>query len=168
MAQHLVPTSTISSGNWTYFVTSLHEDTDDWAGGGSADDATTYDRNTGAFNTMELGITSGTDPESSSGHILRCRTQNSKAGSCFVNVYLMEGTTTIATLTTSPTQSWTTYQHTLTTEEANNIGDYSNLSIKVTTSNPWTPGLKLDVTALELEIPDAPAGDVVLMLGCNF
>lgn len=124
--QTLRPVSDVSSGTWTPSTgVDLYAMVDEAV----ADDAD-YDT-TSASSSMTLALGVGTDPNSSSGHIVRYRIK----GTGILTVTLMQGATIIATWTHSPApSSFTTYEQTLAGAEADAITDYADLRLKFTAS----------------------------------
>lgn len=126
--QKLAPVSDVSAGSWTPSSgTDLYAMLDETA----ASD-TDYIAATSA-TTCTLALASGSDPASSTGHILRYRLP---PGSGTVSVALKQGTTTIAswgphTLIGTTAQ---TFAQTLTGGEADSITDYSALRVEFTSA----------------------------------
>lgn len=153
MAQVLYPDSDISAGSWSPSAGStLWEVIDD-----QNDSDYVYEQNTNT--TFEVGIDSGTDPESSSNHTIYWSdfgTWLARGSAPTVTMYLVEGTTVIASqgyATVSNTITQRSY--TLTSGEADSITDYTNLRLRFTGS-----GGSLHQTRIgraRLEIPDAPS-----------
>lgn len=153
MAQILYPDADISSGSWTPSAGSTlwdvlnDQDDNDYA----------YEQNTNT--TFEVGIDSGTDPESSSNHIVYWSDFGAWLGrgsAPTVTMYLIQGSTTIASqgyLTVSNT--FTQRSYTLTSGEADSITDYTNLRIRFTGSGGSLHSTR--VGRARLEIPDAVA-----------
>jgi hypothetical protein len=84
---------------------------------------------TSSYSTCNIGLSSIADPKTHSGHVLRYRVKGN--GTTDLVVRLKQNTTTIATWTeTNAANTETTYEHTLSTEEASGITDYSDLSIE--------------------------------------
>ena len=125
--QKLAPVSDVSAGSWTPSSgTDLYAMLDETA----ASD-TDYIAATSA-TTCTLALASGSDPASSTGHILRYRLP---PGSGTVSVALKQGTTTIAswgphTLTGAAQD----FAQTLTGGEADSITDYSALRVEFTSA----------------------------------
>lgn len=116
--QLLRPSSDITAGAWTpssgatLFAT-INEVV--------ANDAT-YDL-TSQASTFEVGITAGTSPGVTTGHVVRYRIVGA------VTVSLRQGTTTIASWSQSPA-AMTTYVQTLTSLQAAAITNYAALSLQ--------------------------------------
>lgn len=127
IVQKLAPVSDVSAGSWTPSSgTDLYAMLDETA----ASD-TDYIAATSA-TTCTLALASGSDPASSTGHILRYRLP---PGSGTVSVALKQGTTTIAswgphTLTGAAQD----FAQTLTGGEADSITDYSALRVEFTSA----------------------------------
>jgi hypothetical protein len=163
MAQYARPDSDISKSNVSYSTgtdayalvdETSYSDTDYFYYAGSS------------TMTCEMGLSSVDDPESSSGHVLRIRISKSSTFGSTPSVALKEGSTTIRSSTLGEPSSATTYEITLTTEEADSITDYGNLSVLVT-----FPGYIIPPTTrcywIEFEVPDAPI-KVGLEMGACF
>ena len=126
-AQLLAPVSDVSAGSWAPSSGSdLYAMVDETAYG---DTDYIY---AASATTCTLALASGSDPSSSSGHILRYRLL---AGSGTVAVTLKQGTTTIAswgphTLTGAAQD----FAQTLTSGEADSITDYSALRVEFTSA----------------------------------
>lgn len=163
--QFVRPTSDIAVNGWT--TSPLWSKVDEGVAG--EDNITITSANNTAPDDADFGTNSVTDPVSSSGHILRARWNKSAAAGHTINAILelWEGTpgtgTLRATLTVndiSETEQTSTY--TLSGAEADSIGNYANLSLRLsrqgTTGGP--PGDRRSLVAefVELEVPDAPAG----------
>lgn len=125
--QLLVPISDVSAGAWTPSAGS-----DLYA---MLDESTYSDADyivSTTPSTCEMRVTVGTDPLSSTGHILRYRLL---AGTGTISAYLKQGSTTIAsygphTLTGSAQD----FAQTLTGGEADSITDYSDLRVVFTST----------------------------------
>ena len=126
-AQKLAPVSDVSDGAWLpstgadLYATldeDLYSDTD-------------YIYATSA-TTCTLALASGSDPASSTGHILRYRLL---AGSGSISVVLKQGTSTIASWGPhSLTGSAQDFAQTLTGGQADSITDYSALRVEFTSA----------------------------------
>lgn len=127
LTQKLAPVSDVSAGSWTPSSgTDLYAMLDETA----ASD-TDYIAATSA-TTCTLALASGSDPASSTGHILRYRLP---PGSGTVSVALKQGTTTIASWGPhSLTGSAQDFAQTLTGSEADSITDYSALRVEFTSA----------------------------------
>lgn len=167
MAQILVPTSDQAVGLWT--TTPLWSKVDDNSTLNPTGDGTviTSDNNTSPDNA-DLKLSSGTDPASSVGHVLRARWNKGASGGHVINAgaRLYQGIpgigTLIATLSVSAiadVEVGSTY--TLSAAEANAITDYAGLYLRVSRQGDTggNPGNRrsLVVDLVEFEIPDAGA-----------
>jgi len=153
MAQYARPNSDVAAGSWTpstgatlygYIDEESYSDID-------------YIQVANANSTCEIGLSSVTDPESSSNHIVRYRAR--KAGNGALTVYLFDGATQIASQTPTLTTSIQAFSFTLSSGEADNISDYSDLRLKFAGSYVIVGGVA--VSWAEFEVPDAgapPAG----------
>lgn len=141
MAQFARPDSDIVIGSWAE-----DDDTTD-ALFGEIDEATPSDTDfvksedlTGAGNTsvFACGLSDVTDPESSSGHVLRTRLRKQGTAQMDATVELRQGYTgegaqgtLIATLSqTALTTAFADYSHTLSAGEADAITDYTDLQLR--------------------------------------
>lgn len=159
MAQIAVPTSTITTNNWSGNVngSSLHLDIDE--GVSTSDDATSYIYvNTMSFGsyTCEVKFGSLTDPTVHTGHILRCRSIRNNIGTQTLGILLYQGATLIYNTTFNPTLSYATNTFTLSEAQAANITDYTDLRVRIQFS--YTGGTSPFVSAVEFEVPDAGGG----------
>ena len=120
-------------------------------------------------STYTAGMTSGTDPEVSTGHTWYCWATivSNKAHTLTVDLY--QGTTKINTSTTCTTSSLTGTPAklpncTLTGTEADTITDYTALRLELTAVGTSPTDVEVDVCNIEL--PDAPsAGDQFMLIG---
>lgn len=121
--QLLIPSSDVSAGAWAPSTgTSLAAMLDEAA----ASDVD-YDSTTTVSSSFEVALSVGGDPLVSTGHIVRYRIDQP------MTVALMQGATTIASWSQSPTVL-TTYEQTLTGAQADAITNYSALSLKFTSN----------------------------------
>lgn len=85
---------------------------------------------------VELGLSNLTDPLDGESHVLKARLAKLTSASATCNVYLYQGATQIAAMSTPTlTLSPTTYTYTLSAAEANAITDYTDLTIRVVTGD---------------------------------
>ncbi len=154
MAQFGRPISDVSIGVWTDDVGGT---TNLWA---VLDDNTTTeyieDLN-GGNGTYECNITSLTDPLVSTGHIIRFEMQGTGSGGperC--EIQLWQGTTSQIATTGNQTSrgAWGIKAYTLTAGEADTISDYTDLNLRIISSNLGATE-DMWVAWAELEIPDA-------------
>lgn len=128
--QLLRPSSIINSGNWTASSGTLATAIDETA----YDDAD-YDTTTNlSSDTMEIKFSAGGDPAVGTGHKVRYRIKGSGGAGIVVSLY--QGTTLIAgPWTHDPADgSFTTYEQTLSSGEANSITDYTDLRLRFVSS----------------------------------
>lgn len=167
MAQILLPDSDVATGSWT--ATPLWSKVDDDSTVNASGDGTTIasDNNTAPDNA-DFTLSDGTDPESSTGHILRARWNKDSTGGHAITAVLelWQGTagsgTLIATLSVvdiGATEVESTY--TLSGAEADAITNYADLQLRLsrqgdTGGNP-NSRRSLVVDLIEFEIPDAAA-----------
>jgi hypothetical protein len=84
---------------------------------------------------LEVGFSAGSDPVSSSNHVVQYRIQKDQPGGAQVNVTvaLMQGGTTIATWTHNDlANGWQTFTQTLSGAQADAITNYAALSLRIT------------------------------------
>lgn len=174
MPQILVPTSTVATGSWTTTpLWSKINDNSTVQPTGDDVKITSADNTNG--DNADFKITSGTDPVSETGHILRARWHKSGAGGHTVNAVLelwegVPGTGTLrATLSVAgigETEIGSTY--TLSAAEANSISNYTNLHLRLSRQGDTggQPATRRSLVAdlIELEIPDAPAAPADTMM----
>lgn len=148
MAQFGRPTADISPGSWT--TTPLYSKLSE----ANPDDATTQvqSSNRPTNDTFEVRLSSVTDPQSSSGHIVRIRMYGNTSHTW--SAYLYQGATLIKTLVSGavPPSSYTTYSYTLTAGEADSITNYADLRVRIV-ANGSANGREY-VTWIEMEVPN--------------
>ena len=160
MAQFARPDSDISTGGWepqgSSAETTLWESLDEV----TSDDGVTYIEALDGENiTCEVGLSNVTDPGGNTGYFIRFTMQGTGSGGperC--KVELFEGTTVRAdTGNQTSRAAWGAKSYELTTTEADNITAFTDLRLKITSSNL---GVTEDmwVTQAFFEIPDAPTG----------
>jgi hypothetical protein len=156
MPQFARPSSDVTTTNWTRstgtnaYYTYVEETT--------ADD-NDYLQTTVTNSGLELGLSSVTDPVSSSGHIVRIRTWSTGGAAAEGRtILLLQGSTTIATVATgNPTRTvGSQVNFTLTSAQADSITDYSNLRIRVTATTLGS-GETIRFGWAEMEVPDVSA-----------
>lgn len=154
MAQYARPDSDITVGSWTSSTgATLYGVVDE----SSASDSDYFYRS-GGDDTCEVGLSNVTDPVSSSGHVLRVRSNKSGVGTITsLTASLMQGASTIASTTCYVTDAtWTTTTLNLSAAEADSITDYSDLRVRLV--QDWASGVatRSQVSWIEFEVPDAP------------
>ena len=170
MAQFARPDSDVSTGTWT--ATPLWSKLDETV----ADDTTTQIDSGDVLdveNAFQVGLSDVTDPNSSSGHILRVRHDRATnqivdiTDTVTITVRLKQGGTTIASTTNSGSNNYATLTLTLSAAEANAITNYADLRAEVAVIR----GQELDgrqqirITWIEFEVPDVSAAATVRKLG---
>ena len=152
MVQSATPDSDISAGLWEPIG---GESTLFAAVNGATDDDYIEALN-GENTTCELGLTTVTDPEVATGHILRVRLQGTGSGGPErLQIALFEGATQRAISgNLSNRGSWDTQTYTLTAGEADSITAYSDLRIKLISSN-LAATEDMWARLAEFEVPDA-------------
>jgi hypothetical protein len=121
--QHARPDADVSDGAWLPSTGS-----DLYA----CIDETTYSDTdyiyTPSLSSCTIALGNLSDPSSSDNHVVRYRAKGD--GATDLVVTLKQGSTTIATWTeTNASSTMTTYEHTLTSGEADNITDYTDLRL---------------------------------------
>jgi len=160
VAQFGRPISDVSIGPWT---DNLGGTTNLWSVLDDNSDTDYIEDLNGGNGTYEANLTSLTDPGVDTGHIIRFRMQGTGSGGPErLTVQLWQGTTSqIATLNNQTSRgSWATKTYNITEAEAANITDYTDLNIKLISSNL---GGTEDMWCawVELEIPDAASTDPI-------
>jgi len=150
MAQYGRPDSDVATGSWT--TAPLYQKIDE-----VTPSDTDYITQPTSGGTAEVGLGDVTDPSSNSTHVIRVRARYALQNPSFT-FKLMDGSTTIKsqviTLTTTPT----TYQYTLTSTEADNITDYTDLRFQLVAGSVFAGGAF--VSWAEFECPDAGGTDI--------
>lgn len=157
MPQFARPISTLENGGWEPFgASTCHEATDEETPNGDTD----YAEADSADTTLKMGLSTVTDPSSSSGHTLRFTAKASGTkGPEKLDAYLYQGATLICTALSAGSitrDSYNLYAYTLTSTEADAITDYSALRIWIAV-NALGAGEYIRVTQAEFEVPDAGA-----------
>lgn len=151
MAQYGRPDADISNAG-TFSPEPLYAELDEI----TADDTTTEisEKNIGIASDMfEVSLSAVTDPTVHTAHHLRVRLWNDGPTGDF-NFHLYQGTTLIASLgDTAPTAAYATYTINLTTGEAGNITDYTDLRCRMTSTAGMGGGTTTYVTWIEFECP---------------
>jgi hypothetical protein len=122
-----------------------------------------------AATFIECGITSLTDPVSSTGHIMRanwchglgCVAPNATGQQTDLTLVLKQGVTTRATSTQVNVISgaWENFSYTLSSGEADAITDYTTLTLRTyKTEVGGGSNRNCNVSTLEFECPDAGGG----------
>lgn len=158
MPQFLRPNQDITTGSWTRvpsstnpFYTYLDEVTPD---------NTDYVTIAGINFPFEVKLSSATDPQVGTGHIIRVRDWVVFASGAAERrtILLLQGSTTISTLVSAGTISRTVGNQTaftLTEAEANAITNYSDLRLRFTVTTIGS-GENYRLGWAEMEVPDPP------------
>lgn len=153
MSQYGRPDSDISVGSWSVQGTTGYYE--------AIDEVSAYDEDyiytSTSSNTCEVGLSNITDPQSSSGHIMRIRATytGTLRSSGSLQMQLVQGSTVIAGFTpTLVRNTAVTFNYTLSSGEADNITDYSNLRFRMISGTLSAAVAR--VSWAELEVPDAP------------
>lgn len=171
--QYARPTSDITTGG---NINGSSADLDETSSNDS--DYVTGDDNSSGANPgdiHEVALTAVTDPEVGTGHIIRFRESTADTGVApatqngsnpgQIQVELYQGTTLIATVfsqANTTDNAWSTQSYTLSTTEANNITDYTDLRLRFTYwgSGGGNPNSRRGAACswAEMQVPDAPVG----------
>ncbi len=172
MAQYARPDSDVTKGNWDDPNGNnndiLYDDIDEET---PSDSDYIESPDDPSSESCEVGLSDVTDPESSSGHTIRVRYQAPESGggqpaTIDFTIALMEGATERASWVEQPDPptTWATASYTLTTGEADSIGNYANLRLRFTANK--TGGARttrIEVSWAEFEVPDAAGAIVKIM-----
>lgn len=136
MPQVLTPISIESAGGWTDEVGStanLHLKIDE----SSPDDGDYIQSGINPLNdAIRIKLSSGSDPNVSSGYSVSYRLDNEGSGATSVSVVLYEGTTSRAVWSHElAPDSFQTFTQTLTSSQANAIVDHTNLYLEIIAQN---------------------------------
>jgi len=158
MTQYARPNSDISETGWSGSYEDINESTpndgDYITGSPDVNGAGVY------------GLSSVTDPESSSSHTVKFRAwQQNNTFQRYLDVDLLEDTSVISSYSSTITLvkgTPTAYEWTLSSGEADSISDYSLLRLRFTSSGdvgtPAPNRSAIYVSWGELGVPDAPGG----------
>ncbi len=157
MAQYARPSSDISAGVWSASTGSdLYAMIDEVS---ASDSDYIYGTSDGG-TYCEVKLSGVTDPVSAVSHVVRVRGYTEWIGGATLTTTLRQGSSTqIAQWNDSTSDSWTTFTHTLTSGEANNITDYSDLRLRFQSTTTFTNEYR--VSWAEFECPDAAVYEVV-------
>lgn len=149
MAQYLRPSSDVAAGSWT--TTPLYAKVDE----ASYDDVDYISGPNRASSTCQLGLSSVTDPASSTGHILRVRAYLSNTG-LTLTFALYCGATLIKSWDPGiTTGSFASYSYTLSAGEADAITNYGDLRFHcIQTYSSGTGTRRAYVSWVEMEVPN--------------
>ena len=143
------PNADLVIGNWT--VTPLFQKIDEV----SQDDADFItDGGILSADIAEVSLNTVTDPQSSTGHIIRVRARKGSIGGVTLTVRLREGSTTRASFNATLTTSFSTSTYTLSGAEADSITNYGNLRLRFEYTGLDDPSL-CDISWAEFEVPTA-------------
>ncbi len=155
-AQFGRPSSTVSAGGWTAVgAATLHEATDEV----TANDGTDYAEADSSDTTMELALSSITDPVSNTSHTMRMRIQVTGGGAAGERLdwQLFDGGTLIHDENNlnlkSTRNTWTDFTYTLTATEADSIGNYGDLRFRFVVAT-LGGGENILMTWTEFEVPN--------------
>ena len=162
MTQYARPDSDVSDGSWVNQAgsnTNLYQSIDEADGENDSDYVISTDSSSSS-DTMEVGLSDISDPQSSSSHIVRYRAKGSDPSGFYgipsLTVSLRQGSTQIATATNSSlTTSFADYNFTLSSSEANAITDYSDLRLRFVRASGGSASETNLVSEAWFETPDA-------------
>jgi hypothetical protein len=152
-AQYARPDGTNASGTWTFSgAATLHEAVDETV----SNDETDYIEDTGG-DIVEFSLSGVTDPQVSTGHILRVWLRSSGSGGgekCDVEFF--QGTTSIGLINNAQNRAGTYVEFDMTLDalQTDSITDYSDLRVQVSVAGLSGADF-LRVTMIEFEVPDA-------------
>lgn len=153
MAQFARPSSDVTTTNWTRSTgTNAYYTYIDETAADTADYVQTQTVNSG----LEIGLSSVTDPASSSGHIVRVQAWSLGSAAAEAHtILLLQGSTTIATVVSANLSRTvgTQINYTLTAAQADSITNYADLRLRFTPTT-LAAGETYRVGWAELEIPD--------------
>jgi hypothetical protein len=159
-----VPISDVTKTNWSEGAGdgngNAFEELDEGIESGTPDDATTYwtTTSTDFSNRIECNATSMTDPVVNTGFTVRFRVRVSDASERIVPM-LLEGSNArfSALVTPSAANTWITVVAVIPEAIAANFSDFTNLELGI---YKFDGSGTLDVSTMELELPDAKSGPV--------
>lgn len=158
MTQFARPSSDVATGTWT--TAPLFNKVDEVA---ANDGDFIQSANSPNFDICELGLSSITDPEGNTGHVVRYRYQKSAAAGRQIDlvVRLLDGATEIASYThTDIGNGWVQADQTLSGAEADAIGNYGDLRLEFNADAVGGgAGRNGQVSWAVMETPDAPEVD---------
>lgn len=150
--QYARPNEDISTGSWTTSTGTSYFALIDEVTPADGD----YVRGTNGAGTLEVKLSSVTDPGVGTGHILRVRIESTGSGAPEkIDIDLYQGTTLIENvfINLGPNRgSYVTESATL--ANADNITDYSDLRIRFI-EDTFGNGENVDISWAELEVPEA-------------
>ena len=160
MTQYARPDSdTANDGNWTGETTMSGEVLYTQIDEASADDDDYISGDDGSCGGVncQVGLSDVDDPSSATNHKVYYRITDEDGSGSTLLVKLMQASTVIASQTTDLTEEFVTYNFTLSSTEANNISDYSNLRLDFTFTDDECMGLVGKISQAYFECPDAAA-----------
>ena len=162
MTQYARPDSDVSDGSFLNASgnnTNLYQSIDE-SSASDSDYVISTDSSYAADN-MTVGLSNVTDPENAANHVVRYRATGSggMGGSVpSLTVALLEGSTQRASSTNSSVAtSFTDYNFSLSTSEANAISDYTDLRLKFTRAAAGS-GPSITISQAYFECDDASGG----------
>ncbi len=156
MVQIARPDSDVSAGSWTLEGSAAEGTIWESLDEVSANDGVDYIESAGGDHTCEVGLANVTDPAAATGHVLRARMFGTGSGGPErLIIALFEGVTQRAISGNLVNRdSWGDVSYTLTAGEADSIGDYTNLSLRLISDN-LGGAETMWVTQAFFEVPDA-------------
>jgi len=167
MVQYARPDADTAVGNW-----SASSGTDRYA---MIDEATTDDTDyisvtddmMGTSEEITLSLSGVTDPVSSTGHQVTVRADEDGFMGTDLNVQLKDGATEIKNETFTTSSTKTNHVMTLNATQANNISDYSDLTLVLTATDSGASMVTTSVFQAFFECPDAPAAGSATPMALN-
>jgi len=118
--------------------------------------------------TFVVTLSNVSDPSSAADHKVYYRASDDSDGNGRITATLKQGSTSIASSTNnSISSSVTAYNFTLSSTEANNISDYSDLKLSLAGDDPDSMSLNIKITQAWFECPDASAGADAVPVSLN-
>ena len=159
MAQYARPDNDTSDGRWLNNNgnnTNLYSYIDE-----SSVDDSDYIHVTdsmGSTDTVVFRLSDVTDPEDHSSHSVVVRAKDAAGfGAVSLGVILKQGSTTIKSTTFSTGSSFANHTMSLSSGEAGNISDYTDLNLTITATDNMSFFTKTSVSWAYFECPDAAA-----------
>jgi|TARA_B100001778_G_scaffold314532_1_gene299880 hypothetical protein len=164
MTQYARPDADISDGDWlnqSDSNTNLYASIDE-SSASDSDYIYAEDEGYGSGSDIVciIGLGDINEPDGNADHKIKYRaTENSGMNAYSLKVELLEGSTVRKSVTNSSIGgSFATSTISLTTSEAGNISDYTNLRLRFTANDSQGGGYVLKVSWAEFQAPDAASG----------
>jgi len=161
MAQFARPDADTSAGNWSASSgSSLYAMVDDAVASSSSSgdsDYITVTDSSGSAEACTLRLSDVGDPGDHTATSVKLRAYtDSFYSSVTLNINLRDGTTSIKSANFTPGTSFGAHTMSLSTTEAGNISDYTDLNIIITATDGFGMGSETRVSNIYFECPDMP------------